>query len=349
MIDSKDLAISLKNVNVTYQERKGLKRIDSHSALKDVSFDIFKGEKLGVIGRNGAGKSTLLRLLTGIIKPDAGEVVHNVESVSLMALSAGFDNNLSGRQNAIISGMLLGYRKKEILMKLEDIKIFSELDSFFDKPVKTYSSGMRARLGFSIAMYTSPDVLLIDEVLAVGDVDFRNKAESALKDKLDSNITVVLVSHSQVQVSKLADRVIWIENGVVREQGLPKEVFPLYNMSFLFDKLNLKISNFVLDEDYIFIFENLRLENGIVFFDCAFIDKRSYNRDALVVDTLGSTRLNGPTETVSYGNKFPQFKQAQKCRFCGGKFNIGEPNNIYVFTGEEKRKVLTITLEYYER
>ncbi|EOW9231511.1 ABC transporter ATP-binding protein [Vibrio cholerae] len=348
-MNENNIAISLKEVNVTYQERQGLKRIYSHTALDNVTFDIYKGEKLGVIGRNGAGKSTLLRLLTGIIKPDVGEVIHNIENVSLMSLSAGFDNNLSGRQNAVISGMLLGHRKKDILKKIDDIKKFSELGSFFEKPVKTYSSGMRARLGFSIAMYTSPDVLLIDEVLSVGDADFKDKAELALQEKFDSNMTVVIVSHSQMQISKLADRVIWIDHGEVRKQGLPREVFPIYNMSLPFDSLELKVVDVDLDDNYILIFENLEIINGIVYFDCAFIDKKSYNRDALVVDTLGGTKLNGPTNTVVYGNRFPQFKQAKKCRFHGGKLTVGEPNNIYTYTGNDMRRVLTITLDYYEK
>ena len=213
---NQDKIIELKNVGVTYKERKSLFRTEKYQALKNISFDVYKGETLGIIGRNGAGKSTLLRLLAGIIKPDIGKVFLHTRSISLMALQAGFDPNLSGRQNVIISGMLLGHSRGKVLSLVDEIKDFSELNEFFEKPIKTYSTGMRARLGFSIAMYTSPDVLLIDEVLGVGDVHFRQKAEQAIEDKTSSDTTVIIVSHSEQQLNRLSDRIIWVEDGVVR-------------------------------------------------------------------------------------------------------------------------------------
>jgi ABC-type polysaccharide/polyol phosphate transport system ATPase subunit len=225
----KEKAIVLKNVGIRYKESKGIFKTSYYEALKSISFEVYKGETLGVIGRNGAGKSTLLRLLAGIIKPDKGNITHYVKTVSLMALHAGFDPNLSGRQNAIISGMLMGQTKMKITERLNSIQDYSELGEFFEKSVKTYSSGMKARLGFSVAMFNSPDVLLIDEVLGVGDKKFREKAEISIKEKIKSNVTVVLVTHSEHQIKKLADRAIWIDGGIVRSYGEVGDVINSYN------------------------------------------------------------------------------------------------------------------------
>ncbi|WP_226704434.1 ABC transporter ATP-binding protein [Microbulbifer elongatus] len=201
--------ISLVDVGVCYQSSGSfLRKADSHTALKSISFDLFRGETLGVVGPNGAGKSTLLRLIAGIIQPDSGRVINRGVTVSLLALQAGFDLELTGVDNAIFSGMLLGYSRKQVVSKLAEIAEFSELGDFFDRPVKTYSTGMRARLGFSVAMYMAPDVLLLDEILSVGDKDFKMKAESQMMNKIQSSQTVVLVSHSQQQIERVCDRVI---------------------------------------------------------------------------------------------------------------------------------------------
>lgn len=225
----KEKAIVLEDVGIRYKERKGIFNTSYYEALKSISFEVYKGETLGVIGRNGAGKSTLLRLLAGIIKPDKGKITHYVKNVSLMALQAGFDPNLSGRQNSIISGMLMGQTKAQIMDRLNSIHEYSELGDFFEKNVKTYSTGMRARLGFSIAMFNTPDILLIDEVLGVGDKKFREKAEISIKEKIKSNVTVVLVTHSEHQIRKLADRAIWIDGGIVRSYGEVRDVINSYN------------------------------------------------------------------------------------------------------------------------
>jgi lipopolysaccharide transport system ATP-binding protein len=204
-----DVLISLRDISICYKRRGGLfRKSASFQALDSVSLDIHRGETLGIIGRNGAGKSTLLRVLAGIIKPDAGIIVNFGASVSLLALQIGFDANLSGRDNAIVSGMLLGYSKQQVEEYLEKITEFSELGAFMAEPVKTYSAGMRARLGFSVAMYMTPDVLLLDEVLSVGDAEFRQKAEKEMLKKINSNQTVVLVSHSEGQVNRICDRVV---------------------------------------------------------------------------------------------------------------------------------------------
>ena len=333
--------IEFKHVAVNYTERKSLFKTEKYQALKDVTFDVFKGETLGVIGRNGAGKSTLLRLLAGIIKPDAGEVIHHTRSISLMALAAGFDPNLSGRQNAVISGMLIGHSKKEVTTWLEDIKAFSELNDFFEKPVKTYSSGMRARLGFSIAMYTSPDVLLIDEVLGVGDANFKQKAEAAITDKINSEITVILVSHSEAQMKRLCERIIWIDDGKVREQAEPDEIFPEYNTINCFTRLGLNIEYFKLfKNDFIFHFEDIEAYNEFIFFRCIIINKKNGVVDKVYLSTDNTFYLEGPTATPGYFKQYPDFTGSANARFSCGKIYYNTQTTLLVTTGKIDLPVL---------
>lgn len=198
------------------------------TALKNVSFDLYSGDSLGVVGRNGAGKTTLLRLLSGIIRPDSGIIENYGVSTALLSLQVGFDSELSGRVNAILSGMLLGYRKKDVVAQLDKIIEFAELENFIDLPVKSYSSGMQARLGFAVALEMNPDVLLIDEVLGVGDVEFRKKSMAVMKEKLLSDQTIVLVSHDSNAVKNLCNRAVWIEDGVSRMEGNSAEVVAAY-------------------------------------------------------------------------------------------------------------------------
>jgi len=244
--------IELKNVGLVYREKKTLFTYDEYVALKDITFDVFRGETLGIIGRNGAGKSTLLRVLAGIIKPDSGQITINSNSISLMALQAGFDPNLSGRQNTIFSGMVLGHRLSYIKSIIEDIKIYSELNEFFEKPIKNYSSGMLARLGFSIAMFTTPEVLLIDEVLGVGDVTFAEKAQKSIREKIKSDTTVVIVSHDEHQLKLLSDRLVCIENGVVLDEGPSDSVYNKYNLIMKLTSYGLKLLEYKNDETLVF-------------------------------------------------------------------------------------------------
>ncbi|MBB1518691.1 ABC transporter ATP-binding protein [Aquipseudomonas guryensis] len=206
--------LEAKNVGICYRQRAGFLRYDHYWALKDVSFDLRAGETLGVIGANGAGKSTLLRMIAGIVEPDCGELWREPgTTASLLALNVGLKNELSGRENAIISGLLLGMSLAHIKSLLEDIHKFSGLGAFFERPVGSYSTGMRARLGFAVAIHADPDILLIDEVLGVGDQNFKDKSHKAMKQKISSNKTVVLVSHSMDAIKSLCDRVIWIHEG----------------------------------------------------------------------------------------------------------------------------------------
>ncbi len=222
--------MKLSHVSVCYKSRKSFFRHDYFDALDDVSFSIKKGETLGIVGSNGCGKTTLLKVLANIYGIDKGEVTWHCSQVSLLALALGFDAELSGRDNAVISGMLLGGRKKEVLGKLDEIIEFAELDKFIDKPIRTYSNGMRARLGFAVAVKMNSELLLIDEVMSVGDGKFRLKAEEAMVNKINSDQTVVLVSHSLGQLKKLCDRILWLHAGKVKKIGDSESVLNEYSM-----------------------------------------------------------------------------------------------------------------------
>lgn len=221
--------IDLNDVGYYYQKRKGQFSKEKFWALKKVSFSLYKGESLGIIGRNGAGKSTLLQLLAGITRPDRGTLVNHGYSVSLLTLQAGFSPHLTGRENTVLNGLILGFKKHQILALMDEIHAFSGLDTFFDQPINSYSSGMRARLGFSIAFQLDPDILLIDEVLGVGDEAFRQKSGQKMKEKIQSNKTTVLVSHSPPTIRELCDRAVWIEDGVTRAEGSPDTVLKAYS------------------------------------------------------------------------------------------------------------------------
>ena len=222
--------LDLQNVGLCYSRRQGFFKHFHFWALRDVSFELHAGETLGIIGRNGVGKSTLLRILAGIIAPSIGtmNVCRPNLRITLISLQAGFIPHLSGRENAILSGIILGATKKEILAQMENIVTFSELDGFFDEPVYTYSTGMRARLGFSVAYYLDPDVILLDEVLGVGDQAFKKKSTTAMKKRIKSEKTAVLVSHSAHLIEEVCDRLIWIENGKTQAQGDVTEVLKAY-------------------------------------------------------------------------------------------------------------------------
>lgn len=223
--------MSLRNVGVYYSRDDAMFSREKFWALQDVSFDLYQGETLGVIGRNGAGKSTLLKLLAGIFVADRGEVVRTELKASLLSLQVGFIGYLTGRENAILSGILLGMHRSEIEAKMDQIIEFSELGEFIDKPVRTYSSGMRARLGFGVAFQADPDILLIDEALGVGDQDFRRKSSAMMKERIQSNKTVVLVSHNLPTIRALCDRVVWIEQGKTVEVGDTKAILRRYRLT----------------------------------------------------------------------------------------------------------------------
>ena len=227
--EEKKIIIQVENVGVSYRRSSNPFSKDKYWALKDISFDVYTGETLGIIGRNGAGKSTLLRLLAEIIEPDKGTI--QFESgfrAALLALQVGFSGPLTGRQNIVMSGMLLGVKREVMLKGMDSIIDMSALGEFIEQPVRAYSSGMRARLGFAIAIFSDPDVILLDEVLGVGDAGFKKQSSQLIKEKIHSDKTVILVSHSHTTVRNLCDRAIWIEDGVVVDEGPAKLVAQAY-------------------------------------------------------------------------------------------------------------------------
>lgn len=202
-------------------------------ALRNVSFDIKRGQRVGILGLNGAGKSTLLKVIAGVLKATEGKVVTKGRIVPLLELGAGFDKQYTGAENIYLYGAMLGYPKSFLKEKFDEIVEFSELGNFINVPLKNYSSGMKARLGFSIATIVEPDILILDEVLSVGDAKFRKKSEKKIKDMFDKGITVLFVSHSLAQVRSLCDRAVILEKGQVIAQGDSKTVCDLYQ-----EKLN---------------------------------------------------------------------------------------------------------------
>jgi len=209
---------------------KNIKPEETFAALKDVSFTVEQGETFGIVGNNGSGKSTLLKIIAGISKPTYGKVKTNGKVSALIELGAGFHPEISGRENVYINGIMLGLTKKEIQQKFDEIVRFAELEEFINSPVKTYSSGMLMRLGFSIAVNVNPEILLIDEVLAVGDEAFAHKCLDKMLDFKRRKKTIVLVTHALSMVETFCDRALWLKNGRIQKIGDPKEVTDAYLM-----------------------------------------------------------------------------------------------------------------------
>ena len=221
--------VSLCSVGVCYRSRgRFLGRAQEHWALDDISFDVHPGETIGIIGNNGAGKTTLLKAIAGIIEPDRGDIERGDINLSMLSLQVGFVPQLSGRENAILSGMLLGLDRTAAKQRVAEIEAFADLGEHFNERLATYSAGMRARLGFSCALHSAAEVLLIDEVLGVGDQDFRVKSNAAIKALIQSNRTVLLASHNLATLQELCDRVVWIDNGKVRTAGVTAEILKQY-------------------------------------------------------------------------------------------------------------------------
>lgn len=198
-------------------------------ALQNVSFSLKKGERLAIMGLNGAGKSTLLKVIAGVLKASEGKVTKVGRVVPLLELGAGFDSQYTGAENIFLYGAMLGYSKSFLKEKYQEIVDFADIGEFIDVPVKNYSSGMRARLGFAIATIVEPDILILDEVLAVGDAKFRKKSEQKIMDMFDKGVTVLFVSHTEQQVKRLCTRAILLENGHLTADGTVDEVVEKYH------------------------------------------------------------------------------------------------------------------------
>ena len=232
-------AIEVKDVQVRYRSMKSFslrkslgqirQRRDSYEALRGVSFTVPKGKIIGIIGKNGSGKSTLLKTIAGVFSPDEGTIDTFGNRLSLLAIGIGFQTTLSGYENIFLSGLLLGFTEKEIRARLPEIIEFSELGDFIYKPVQTYSSGMHSKLAFSITAFLDTEIILIDEVLSVGDMSFREKSYAKMKEIIShKDKTVMIVSHSNASILELCDDVLWIHDGLVKEYGPAAEVVENY-------------------------------------------------------------------------------------------------------------------------
>ena len=234
MTKNNDIVIKVTNATVRFNKAtesynglkeyvikmlKGELMFQEFLALKDINLEIRKGEAWGFIGTNGSGKSTLLKLICGIVKPYKGKVEVEGSIAPLIELGAGFDPDLTARENIFLNGALLGHKKSFMQQHFDEIIEFSELQDFIDVPVKNFSSGMAARLGFSIATIVQPDILIVDEVLAVGDSAFQEKCKNRMEEMLSSSVTLLFVSHSIEQVKALCKKAIWIDKGVARAYG----------------------------------------------------------------------------------------------------------------------------------
>lgn len=236
---ARDNAIEIKDVCIYYKlldhitVRNSLWRKREQEkifeAVKNVSFSVREGAILGMIGRNGCGKSTLLRAIGGIFSPNSGTIDLKGHSVSLMSLGIGFKPELSGRENIILSGMLLGFKEKEILEKMDSIVNFAGLGDFINRPIRTYSSGMHSKLAFSITAMLETDIMLIDEVLSVGDEKFKKKSLAKMEELISNkNRTVIIVSHNLSMLEEMCDEILWLHDGEVKEMGIPEDVIEHY-------------------------------------------------------------------------------------------------------------------------
>lgn len=223
----KNFSLKLFFINI-FKFKKEKKEKKDFWALKDVNIEVQKGEVVGFIGSNGAGKSTLLKIVAGVMKPTKGSVERYGNICPMIELGAGFDMDLTARENIYLNGAILGYSKEFIAEKFDEIVEFSELKDFLDVPVRNFSSGMVARLAFSVATIVDPEILIVDEILSVGDIAFQQKSENKMRSMIEGGTTVLFVSHSLAQIENLCDRVVWLENGTVKKIGEPKQICEEY-------------------------------------------------------------------------------------------------------------------------
>lgn len=225
---TKDKILTIKEFIVT--ALKGNLKYDEFWALKNITFNIKKGEVVGIIGRNGSGKSTLLKIISGILKPTNGSVTCNGNIVPMLELGSGFDYELTGRENIFLNGAILGYSKEFLMSKLDEIIEFSELGRFIEEPIRNYSSGMMMRLAFSIATVVNPEILIVDEILAVGDETFQKKSRARMLELMSGGTTVLFVSHNLDQIREMCNKVIWIDRGNIKAIGNTQEICDSYSI-----------------------------------------------------------------------------------------------------------------------
>jgi ABC-type polysaccharide/polyol phosphate transport system ATPase subunit len=225
---TRDRIQSLKEYTVAFLKRRLV--YEEFWALKNVSFDVKKGEVIGIIGRNGAGKSTLLKVISGILRPTEGSVQIEGNIVPMLELGSGFDTDLTGRENIFLNGSILGYSERFLNERYDEIVEFAELEKFINVPIRNYSSGMLMRLAFSIATVVNPDILIVDEILAVGDEAFQAKSKARMLELMGGGTTVLFVSHSIEQIRELCNRVVWLDEGSVKMIGDTQQVCDAYRL-----------------------------------------------------------------------------------------------------------------------
>ena len=277
---------SLKELTIAFLKRKI--KYNDFWVFRNVSFEVKKGEVVGIIGRNGAGKSTMLKIISGILTPTEGKVTLNGKVVPMLELGSGFDFELTGRENIFLNGSILGYSEEFLKEKYDEIVEFSELGDFIETPIRNYSSGMMMRLAFSIATIVQPEILIVDEILAVGDEAFQRKSKRKMLELMGGGTTVLFVSHSIEQIREMCNRVIWLEKGKVKMQGETKLVCDEYQRyldpTFGVEDKNQKASQAKKNlSDVLFIYG----EN-----DKEYDWRVTYQREQLVTDGIASNEIN---------------------------------------------------------
>lgn len=276
-----DKSVTLKERLLFWNRTK----YEEHQVLKGINLNIKKGTTVGLIGQNGSGKSTLLKLLTGIVYPDKGEIKMNGKVSSLLELGAGFQPDFSGRENIYFNASIFGLTKEEIDRRYAKIVEFSELEEFIDNPVRTYSSGMYMRLAFAVAINVDAEILLIDEILAVGDANFQKKCMDKIKELKKTGTTIVLVTHDMGAVERICDEAVWLDNGVIKEKGLPRKVIDTY-LLYMGEENEKKL----LDDEEIKQEENIPKEDESI--------------EAVLIE-------KSPQEKERWGNKWVEFTEVR--------------------------------------
>ncbi len=314
-------------------------------ALDDVNFTINKGDKVGIIGRNGAGKSTLLKVLSRITEPTTGKIQINGRIASLLEVGTGFHPELTGRENIYLNGAILGMSRKEIKSKFDEIVAFAEVDKFLDTPVKRYSSGMYVRLAFSVAAHLEPEILVVDEVLAVGDVEFQKKCLGKMSEVSKEGRTILFVSHNMNAISILCNKVILLKSGVVQKYGNVEDVISLYmnDCHFSSNKNNLslvkrhgsfgskvKIINCILYNSKLEVSENFRFgESFYVYMECIGLEKINHLQFVVGIDDMHGQRIS---TTLSYGGNKAVVIEGNQVKKAKLKVNLCLTPGIYSIT-----------------
>lgn len=287
MTKQNNIAIKVENVSKVYQKKTSNGKLENFYALQNINFEIKKGEIVGIIGKNGSGKSTLLKILSGVTKPSKGDVEINGVVASILDVGTGFHPDLSGRENIYLRGELLGMAKKEIDLAFDEIVGFSEIGEFIETPVKNYSSGMFLRLAFSVMIFLKCDILLLDEVLSVGDAGFREKSNKKLLELIHKNVTIIVVSHDFNQILPLVNKCILIDLGKLHFYKSAQEAILFFNENkikqkysetiYTLNSLNEQTNLFGINNDIHFVATNIEIKNEATFFSIRIRDMLNNN------------------------------------------------------------------------